>query len=382
MAGVVALVGAGLARLLGAGRADAAHDGSDESIIHANAINTTTSGAWISATRAGNPVVVSLNNYPLPIAIPDALQALTGFAPATGAVAAGVRGRSTVTDGNSRPVGVIGVAVASHGTGVYGHVPGDPSETPPSGTGVFGLAPSYGVVGKASGTGGIGVRGEASNGSGVDGRGREGVIGVGAETGFLGYSPNGVGARCDSDHGTGFLGVSPGGLAGRFVGRTIVEGEFTVFGGPKSAVVPHPDGHHRRLYCEESTESWFSDYGRATLQQGRAEVRLDRDFAAIVRADDYDVFLTPRGDCNGLYVGGQTPNGFEVRELKGGTSTLPFSYRVVAKRKDIPGPRLERVVVPQRPAPVPPRIRELPNRTPENNPAVPDPGPAPSPPRR
>jgi hypothetical protein len=35
-----------------------------------------------------------------------------------------------------------------------------------------------------------------------------------------------------------------------------------------------------------------------------------------------------------------------VRELKSGTASLSFSYRVVARRKDIAGPRLERVAAP------------------------------------
>jgi hypothetical protein len=36
-------------------------------------------------------------------------------------------------------------------------------------------------------------------------------------------------------------------------------------------------------------------------------------------------------------------NGFEVRELQGGVSNVPFSYRVVAKRKDIEGKRFARL---------------------------------------
>ena len=31
------------------------------------------------------------------------------------------------------------------------------------------------------------------------------------------------------------------------------------------------------------------------------------------------------------------PHGFDVREVQGGTGTLAFGYRVVAKRKDIAG---------------------------------------------
>jgi hypothetical protein len=53
---------------------------------------------------------------------------------------------------------------------------------------------------------------------------------------------------------------------------------------------------------------------------------------------DYRVFLTPEGDCRGLYVR-RKANSFEVRELMGGTSSITFSYRIVGRRKDIKTPR-------------------------------------------
>jgi hypothetical protein len=145
----------------------------------------------------------------------------------------------------------------------------------------------------------------------------------------------------------------------------LVNGNFTAIGGSKSAAVPHPDGSYRRLYCVESPESWFEDFGRDQLANGRASVRLDRDFALLVHSDNYDVFLTAYGDTKGLYVSSKGPTSFEVREVQGGNGNLAFSYRVVAKRKDIAGPRLEKVDVPAappRPAapPPPPAIPAVP----------------------
>jgi hypothetical protein len=46
----------------------------------------------------------------------------------------------------------------------------------------------------------------------------------------------------------------------------------------------------------------------------------------------YHVFITPNGDSKGLYVTAKTATGFEVRESGGGTSSLSFDYRIVAKR--------------------------------------------------
>ena len=54
---------------------------------------------------------------------------------------------------------------------------------------------------------------------------------------------------------------------------------------------------------------------------------------------DYRVFLTPEGDCRGLFVRRKTAANFEVRELMGGKSDVAFSYRIVGKRKDIKGHR-------------------------------------------
>ena len=48
---------------------------------------------------------------------------------------------------------------------------------------------------------------------------------------------------------------------------------------------------------------------------------------------EYHVFLTPKGDCEGLYVANETPDGFEVHELRGGHSSVGFDYKIVAKRK-------------------------------------------------
>jgi len=149
------------------------------------------------------------------------------------------------------------------------------------------------------------------------------------------------------DHGVVGVTGGPSGsaYAGFFQGNVYVSGTLSI-GGTKSAVVLHADGSHRRVYCQESPEPWFEDFGKGQLVGGRATVRLDADFAALVKTDDYGVFPVPEGDCNGLYVTSKTPQGFEVRELRGGSVAVGFSYRVVARRKDVPGVRLERFTPP------------------------------------
>jgi hypothetical protein len=122
-----------------------------------------------------------------------------------------------------------------------------------------------------------------------------------------------------------------------------IQGDFTVFAGTKSAAVPHPDGSHRLLYCVESPESWFEDFGEGQLMHGKVDVRLDPDFAALVQVDRYHVFITPYGESNGLFVAERNAAGFRVCEQQGGDSNAGFAYRVVAKRKDIAADRLARI---------------------------------------
>ena len=87
------------------------------------------------------------------------------------------------------------------------------------------------------------------------------------------------------------------------------------------------------LYSVQSPENWFEDFGSGTLSNGAATIALDPEFAQTVNlAAGYHVFITPTGDCKGLYVSNKTASSFEVRELAAGTSTVTFDYRIVAKR--------------------------------------------------
>ena len=183
-----------------------------------------------------------------------------------------------------------------------------------------------------------------------------GSIGAsGANVGTAGVSLNGPGGFFFSQNSDALVAQSPV-RALRAMGHGLVEGDLTVLGNlfvtlGKFAAVRHPDGSHRLLHAVESPEAWFEDFGRGELRSGRARVALDPDFRAVV-SGDYHVFLTPEADCNGLYVEAPGPTGFEVRELRGGTSDVPFTYRVVAKRADLATrARMERMALPT-PAPV------------------------------
>ncbi len=244
-------------------------------------------------------------------------------------------------DKGDKAVGVHGVT--SKGIGVQGETN--------DGIGVHGEARGgAGVVGESRSD--IGVIGKSNRWRGVEGTGLVGVSGNGKVLGVLGVDSSrsrGVGVWGISGAGTAIYGSSSAGVAGQFDGDVFINGDLTKTGAGSCVAVPFPDGSLRRLYSVESPESWFEDFGEAELVNGKAEVVIDKGFAAVVRGS-YHVFVTPYGNSNGLYVSRRTRKGFTVREQNRGKSDLAFSYRVVAKRKDIAGPRLEKVKRPAEPS--------------------------------
>jgi hypothetical protein len=133
------------------------------------------------------------------------------------------------------------------------------------------------------------------------------------QTGFPWAAENGDGAGCNID----------------------TVGDLTC-SGSKNAAVPVEGGKRWvALSAVESPKNWFEDFGSAELRGGVATVHLDPTFKQTVNsAVEYHVFLTPNGDCKGLYVHQKSATSFEVRELGGGNSNVKFDYRVTALRKN------------------------------------------------
>jgi hypothetical protein len=111
--------------------------------------------------------------------------------------------------------------------------------------------------------------------------------------------------------------------------------------GTVAAVVKGQGGKKLGLYSMQSPENWIEDFGSGALTGGVATIRLEPHFAKTISGQaDYHVFLTPAGDCDGLYIANRTANSFEVRELRSGTSSVQFDYRIVAHRKGFESARL------------------------------------------
>ena len=261
----------------------------------------------------------------------------------------GVSGTSTAGPRGGGPLG----GLFGFGSGVHGHST--------SHAGVFGLADAgRGTVGLSltgAGVHGIsagpdpqlsmGVRGDGTRGPGVTAKTGSGPFAFGALASGYAQGANAMfGPKGDAIAAGGDVSVDGNVYCVDPKSSVFIWGSLAVKGA-KGAVVPHRDGAHRLLYSLECPESWFEDFGRARLVRGRATVRLDRTFAAVVRTGDFHVFLSPEGLSHGLYVHKRTRGGFEVREQHSGRSTVPFSYRVVARRRDIDGPRFKKVTLPK-----------------------------------
>jgi hypothetical protein len=280
---------------------------------------------------------------------------VTGWAYATSGSTYGVFGRCDSPDGrgvygvttalSSLGVGVYGQSYSTSGYGVYGFASATTGETmgvygrscSPFGLGVYGFADAttgtitYGVYGWSASTAGRGVCGIVTADEGTTYGGRflssstsgTGVYGNGASSDGTNY---GVYGKTNSADGYGVY--YEGGLTGS---------------GSKSCVVKTSQGP-TLLYCQESPENWFEDFGRAQLVDGKAHVELDPLFLETVTVDEdnpLNVFLQPQDPyCRGLAaVPGTT--GFGAVELFGGSSNGWFSYRVVAKRKGFEEKRLD-----------------------------------------
>ena len=110
--------------------------------------------------------------------------------------------------------------------------------------------------------------------------------------------------------------------------------------GTKSASVTIQD-EQRLMYAIESPEVWFEDFGEGRLENGTAVVSIDPQFAEAADLESYHVYLTPLGDCQGLYVSNKTATSFEVHELGSGSADVAFDYRIVAHRANYEEVRLE-----------------------------------------
>jgi hypothetical protein len=89
--------------------------------------------------------------------------------------------------------------------------------------------------------------------------------------------------------------------------------------------------------------NWVEDFGEDRLVNGKCHVDLDPLFletVTITAEHPMKVFVELGGECEGIYVE-RGSTGFDVTELRGGNSSVPFVYRVVAQKRGFENRRLE-----------------------------------------
>ena len=231
-----------------------------------------------------------------------------------------------------------GVLATTTNSSYYGLAGGNnAADVGGAGVGVYGGTNQdygYGVEGFNFGVSaiGVGILGEGAGANGSVGYIGEGVYGEGVNYGVYGHSDNGTsgtsaGGYFDNGYGQyDYVGANYGSTAYKIIGI-----------GTVSTIVKDQNNTPRVMACPEAPEILFEDYGTATLSNGKVHVDLDPTYANNVTINskhELRVLITLEGDCNGVYVTNKTATGFDVVELKGGTSNIKFTYEVIANRAD------------------------------------------------
>ena len=243
--------------------------------------------------------------------------------------AAGIKGIVAATSGTE--AGVVGSTSSTEGFGLYGKSPN---------VGVYGSADGSSKLGASAYGGVAGVWGDTGAPTGL---GFSGVLGTADETWagyFINNSQFAAALVADNQYGSDDT-VTVFEAFGSSSAECTIDGagDLNCTGTVSSAV---PAGAQQvSVYATQSTENWLEDAGAGQLLNGSTRVDLDPTFAQTVNTGvSYHVFLTPGGDCKGLYVSQKSATSFEVRELGGGTSNVAFDYRIMAKRNGFETVRL------------------------------------------
>jgi hypothetical protein len=191
-----------------------------------------------------------------------------------------------------------------------------------------------------------GCLGQASPGANIDAKG---VYGLCDPADFYGYGVYGDGGY-HGVHGqcihstTGHTAI---GVYGYASGGTNNYGVYYSGGlggsGSKSAIVRTEEGP-MAVYCQESPENWFEDFGSGEIRRGRADVQLAPDYLLTVTIDGRNpmkVFITPNADIGRWWVEKGTA-GFVLMAPEAPEGAR-FDYRVVAKRWGYEDVRLQKV---------------------------------------
>lgn len=199
------------------------------------------------------------------------------------------------------------IAVEAHGFGGSASIFGQPYGSGVAGYFDSSLNTNYGTIAYSNGAPSMWAYNFNGNGADISGT-YIGVIGRAPSSGFP------------------FVATDPSGND-----LFWVTGAGQVFAHGYNTFAPTHNGGSATAYGSASTSPTMEDNGTAQLVNGIATIKLDTTFAQTIDTNKaYQVMLTPDGDTRGLFVASKSPNGFVVREVQGGRSSISFDYHIYA----------------------------------------------------
>jgi hypothetical protein len=144
-----------------------------------------------------------------------------------------------------------------------------------------------------------------------------------------GYSSSSYGVSGYGDLGGGFFDDNTSGTYARIAyGSYGIYSNGTIRGSNISSAQPHPTDTNKTIVYGvlEGGEAGTYYRGTAQLQKGVSRVELPEHFSLVTEEEGLTVQVTPREDCNGLYVAEVTTTTLVVKELQGGTSNARFDF--------------------------------------------------------
>jgi hypothetical protein len=282
-----------------------------------------------STTATSGDVFSSYGTYPI-AGYASGNNSIAGyFAGGAGTSARGV----TASSGSANGFGVVASNSNASGTGIIAIGSGAGGSYLTTGSGGSFSGVLAGLVANVTGATGTGIR--------ASGQGLTAYPGLVAGSGgaFSGTSI-GIAAFANNAGNNNWGGYFTNGNANgyAYVGGRIGGTDYKINGpGAVSTIVKNTKGEMVNMYCPEAPEILFQDFGKGKLLNGFTHIDLDVDFAKNITVNDKHplrVIIQLEGDCKGVFVTNHSSNGFDVKELQGGSSSVSFTYFVTANRID------------------------------------------------
>jgi hypothetical protein len=193
------------------------------------------------------------------------------------------------------------------------------------GSGLYVDSPIYnGVHVLSAGTNGVRIESSAEDGLHVSNTVGDGVEVATAANGLRATGITYYGVDAEGDAGGAYLRDSNSGIYAYVASQSY----GILSNGTKSFVQPNPtDPDQAIIYAAlEGGEAGTYFRGSAQLVDGTAIIDLPEHFSLVTEEEGLTVQVTPRADCNGLYVAEVTTSRIVVKELRGGRSNARFDF--------------------------------------------------------